>query len=62
MCIYDTQPLGYPAVMGSLKIYNITSISEVCFFILFQRLHSKHETLAQRWFTVGPPSTMLAQQ
>ena len=23
---------------------------------------SKYETLAQRWFTVGPPSTTLAQQ
>ena len=23
---------------------------------------SKHDTLAQRWFTVDPPSTMLAQQ
>ena len=25
-------------------------------------LPSKHETLAQRWLTVGPPSTTLAQQ
>ena len=26
------------------------------------RVPSKHETLAQRWFTVGPPPTTLVQQ